>query len=227
MRRLKGFTLTELMVAMAVIGILVAVVTPAVMKTRPNKNKMMVKKTFYTAEQVIDTMINDERLYPDMTDVCYGRVVADNANRIHCAWGFDNWDSANLEGRQHFGSDKFATIFVTYLNLKRDNRANYIYYTTDGVSWNMSGTVASWEQNNDGTKIVGTFDNQNNAVGIGSILVDVNGDEGPNCREAACTDSNDFDQYQIQILANGKMRINPVDAKAADYVTINTSVRGN
>ena len=128
MRRLKGFTLTELMVAMAVIGILVAVVTPAVMKTRPNKNKMMVKKTFYTAEQVIDTMINDERLYPDMTDVCYGRVVADNANRIHCAWGFDNWDSANLEGRQHFGSDKFATIFVTYLNLKRDNRANYILY---------------------------------------------------------------------------------------------------
>lgn len=39
MRRLKGFTLTELMVAMAVIGILVAVVTPAIMKTRPNKNK--------------------------------------------------------------------------------------------------------------------------------------------------------------------------------------------
>lgn len=37
MKKLKGFTLTELMVAMGVIGILVAVVTPAIMKTRPNK----------------------------------------------------------------------------------------------------------------------------------------------------------------------------------------------
>ncbi len=224
MRRLKGFTLTELMVAMAVIGILVAVVTPAVMKTRPNKNKMMVKKTFYTAEQVIDTMINDERLYPDMTDVCYGRVSADENNS--CFWGFDNWTSVTYEGKQHFGSGKFATLFASRLNVKSGG-ADYRYNTTDGVKWDMTGTVARWEQNSDGTKIVGTFDNQNNAVGIGAILVDVNGDEAPNCREVACTDSNDFDQYQIQILANGKMRINPVDAKAADYVTINTSIRGN
>ena len=46
MRRLKGFTLTELMIALAVIGILVAIVTPTIMKTRPNKNKMMIKKTY-------------------------------------------------------------------------------------------------------------------------------------------------------------------------------------
>ena len=32
MRRFKGFTLTELMVALAVIGIIVAVVTPAIVR---------------------------------------------------------------------------------------------------------------------------------------------------------------------------------------------------
>lgn len=223
MRRLKGFTLTELMVAMAVIGILVAVVTPAVMKTRPNKNKMMVKKTFYTAEQVIDTMINDERLYPDMTDVCYGRVVADNANGIHCAWGFDYTNKVSFEGNDYIGNTKFMELFASRLNVKRSDSAKGVYYTSDGVKWSLGGTVGVW-----GGERVGSFDDQSNGgAGIGTILVDVNGDEAPNCREAACTDSNDFDQYQIQILANGKMRINPVDAKAADYVTINTSVRGN
>ena len=77
MRRFKGFTLTELMVALAVIGILVAVVTPAIMKTRPNKNKMMVKKSFYITEQIVSSLINDERLYPDMRDACGEGVVAD------------------------------------------------------------------------------------------------------------------------------------------------------
>ena len=53
MRRLKGFTLSELMVALAVIGILVAIVTPTIMKTRPNKKKMMIKNTFYTTERCV------------------------------------------------------------------------------------------------------------------------------------------------------------------------------
>ena len=62
MRRFKGFTLTELMIALAVLGILVAVVTPAIMRARPNKNKMMVKKTFYTVENIVSSLINDETL---------------------------------------------------------------------------------------------------------------------------------------------------------------------
>ena len=55
MRRFKGFTLTELMVSLAVIGILVAVVTPAIMKTRPNKNKMMVKRHSIQLSRLLQT----------------------------------------------------------------------------------------------------------------------------------------------------------------------------
>ena len=57
-------------------------------------------------------------------------------------------------------------------------------------------------------------------------MVDVNGEEAPNCRESAenCS-ADDFDQYVIEILATGKMRIDPTDAKAVDYATINTSIK--
>ena len=90
MRRFKGFTLTELMVSLAVIGIIVAVVTPAIVRLRPNKTKMMVKKTFYTTEQIVSTLINDQRFYPDMHLAC---DLDAGAVDYECAWGFDYEES--------------------------------------------------------------------------------------------------------------------------------------
>ena len=226
MRRLKGFTLTELMVAMAVIGILVAVVTPAIVKTRPNKNKMMIKKTFYTTEQIVSTLINDEKLYPDMSDFCdNGRELAEgeDANNLYCAWGFDYDNARNFEGENYEGGTKFARLFASRLNVKRQDVANNIYFTSDGVTWNLAGTVNGWTKR---ARRLGNFAGGAGTAGVATILIDVNGNEGPNCRQNTdpCS-ADDFDQYQIQLLANGKMRINPSDARAVDYVTINTSIR--
>lgn len=224
MKKLKGFTLTELMVAMGVIGILVAVVTPAIMKTRPNKNKMMIKKSFYTAEQIVSTLINDERLYPDMKEICdRGVVEGEDPTKVYCAFGFDYDNSVKYEGETYAGNTKFTDLFVSRLNVKTEDATNHIYYTTDGIKWDLSQTIGKWTKGKDRA---GKFDDQTNAAGIGKITVDVNGDEAPNCRESNenCS-ADDFDQYVIEILATGKMRINQDDAKAVDYATINTSIK--
>ena len=224
MKKLKGFTLTELMVAMGVIGILVAVVTPAIMKTRPNKNKMMIKKSFYTAEQIVSTLINDERLYPDMKEICdRGAVEGEDPTKVYCAFGFDYDNSVRYEGETYAGNTKFADLFASRLNVKTEDETNHIYYTTDGIKWDLSGTVGAWTKGQD---TPGKFGDQTNAAGIGRITVDVNGDEAPNCRESDenCS-ADDFDQYVIEILATGKMRIDSADAKAVDYATINTSIK--
>lgn len=224
MKKLKGFTLTELMVAMGVIGILVAVVTPAIMKTRPNKNKMMIKKSFYTAEQIVSTLINDERLYPDMKEICdRGVVEGEDPTKVYCAFGFDYDNSVRYEGETYAGNTKFADLFASRLNVKTEDDTNHIYYTTDGIKWDLSGTVGAWTKGHD---TPGKFGDQTNAAGVGKITVDVNGDEAPNCRESAenCS-ADDFDQYVIEILATGKMRIDSTDAKAVDYATINTSIK--
>ena len=224
MKKLKGFTLTELMVAMGVIGILVAVVTPAIMKTRPNKNKMMIKKSFYTAEQIVSTLINDERLYPDMKEICdRGVVEGEDPTKVYCAFGFDYDNSVRYEGETYAGNTKFADLFASRLNVKTEDETNHIYYTTDGIKWDLSGTVGAWTKGQDRP---GKFGDQANAAGVGKITVDVNGDEAPNCRESNenCS-ADDFDQYVIEILATGKMRIDSTDAKAVDYATINTSIK--
>ncbi|AOR38590.1 hypothetical protein BHV42_04935 [Candidatus Melainabacteria bacterium MEL.A1] len=224
MKKLKGFTLTELMVAMGVIGILVAVVTPAIMKTRPNKNKMMIKKSFYTAEQIVSTLINDERLYPDMKEICdRGVVEGEDPTKVYCAFGFDYDNSVRYEGETYAGNTKFADLFASRLNVKTEDETNHIYYTTDGIKWDLSQTVGAWTKGQD---TPGKFGDQTNAAGVGKITVDVNGDEAPNCRESNenCS-ADDFDQYVIEILATGKMRIDSTDAKAVDYATINTSIK--
>lgn len=224
MKKLKGFTLTELMVAMGVIGILVAVVTPAIMKTRPNKNKMMIKKSFYTAEQIVSTLINDERLYPDMKEICdRGVVEGEDPTKVYCAFGFDYDNSVRYEGETYAGNTKFADLFASRLNVKTEDETNHIYYATDGIKWDLSQTVGAWTKGQD---TPGKFGDQTNAAGVGKITVDVNGDEAPNCRESNenCS-ADDFDQYVIEILATGKMRIDSTDAKAVDYATINTSIK--
>lgn len=219
MKKLKGFTLTELMIALSVIGILVAVVTPAIMKTRPNKNKMMIKKTFYTTEQIVSSLINDERLYPDMRDDC-GRTASEGET-LNCAWGFDYTGAVTYEGVSYSGASKFENLFTNMLNVKSQN--GHVYTTSDGVNWDMTGASTAWTANQ---STVGTF--AGGGAGIKTILIDVNGAESPNCRQAETNCSaDDFDRYQIQILANGKLRINPDDSKAVDFVTINISIKDN
>lgn len=244
MRRFKAFTLTELMIALAVIGVLVAVVTPAIMRTRPNKNKMMIKKTFYETEKIVNSLINDETLYIDGRDACNSQKVDEDTGE--CLWGFDDFHKVKYDGEEYGAGElaaeatdaektahanakagKFAGLFGAKLNWK-SNPADYVYITSDGVRWDLTGTTTS------GTGIVWQHDktmkpyqigaSSDNVIPAGTILIDVNGDEAPNHTQTSDTDT-DFDQYRIQVFVNGKMRIDPADTQAAGFVTINTSLR--
>ena len=217
MKKFRGFTLTELMIALAVIGVLVAVVTPAIMKTRPNKNKMMVKKTYYTTEQIVSSLINDERLYPDMTEACENPEGVEETANFYCAWGFDYKSDAKYEGETYTGDTKFRDLFKSKLNISEDGGNKF--KTTDGVIWDLTNTTGD-APNNGWTARSTTV----SGAGKGSILIDVNGEDAPNAREAD-SDADDFDQYVIEIKANGKMNIASADQRAAEYITINTSIR--
>ena len=171
MKRFKGFTLTELMVALAVIGIIVAIVTPTIMRTRPNKNKMMIKKAYYTTENIVNSLINDTSLYDDMS--MYWRSNgpdSDAANGKYCAYGFDYDEPAEYEGDTYSGNNKFQKLFASKLNVTKKIEADMSKFeTADGIIWDFTangstdGISNGWSQ---GTK---PTDN------IRILSIDVNG----------------------------------------------------
>ena len=65
----KGFTLIEILISMALVGVLVAVVTPHIAKVLPDKKKAMFIKAFTRTEMAIANMINDPEMYPTRFDI--------------------------------------------------------------------------------------------------------------------------------------------------------------
>lgn len=220
MKKFRGFTLTELMVALAVIGVLTAIVTPTIMRIRPNRNKMMIKKAYYTTENIVSSLINNTTYYNDLSDTS-GKAYL----------GFDVLNDYTLDGVAKAGnSHKFAELFASKLNTKGScsDVGNFSKCTTtDGLEWYIPITTFGGAAGN------GTIGGD--GIGQTTMFIDVNGDDDPNCRQnsenysgSACTASDeDFDQFGIIIREDGKMQIDSDDVKAAEDIQIDTKVSGD
>lgn len=218
MKKLCGFTLSELMIALGVLGILCAAVIPAIVNNMPNQNKIMMKRVYYNTTNIVKDMINNSDLYSP-----YG---ADN-NYI----GFDNTNSVTYFGKTYSGATKFPDIFIYLLNKKGDvsSSTDYCKFTTsvsncitvntsDGMRWTFAvpSTVgqSTWINNPDSV--------------VSHILVDVNGDRKPNCyqgNEKACkTRTKNFDQFRMTIYTGGKVKIDSADTWAKNAIDPNSSI---
>lgn len=60
----KGFTMMELLVVLAVLGIVGALLAPTISKILPDNNFAMFKKAYLTFSQVNEELVNDARIYP-------------------------------------------------------------------------------------------------------------------------------------------------------------------
>jgi prepilin-type N-terminal cleavage/methylation domain-containing protein len=235
MKKFKGFTLTELMIALTVIGVLTAVVTPAVMRIRPNKNKMMTKKAYYITEHVVSSLLNDSNFYTDESE------------NPDATWlGFDVLNSTKVQG-QTIPTDsdkKFPELFMSKLNVKNcpfegaSGSASTTYSdnfkvcsTSDGMTWYIPKTTfgGGWTESDAANK---------NVYGNVTLFIDVNGSaNGPNCRQngknhtnansasAADCDADNFDMFGIEIKEDGRMQIpTDVDSRAAEYIEVDTRI---
>ena len=63
----KGFTLSELLIALAIVGGLAGILTPIISRLIPNENVMRAKKAFHITAVTIQDMLNDETCYPDLS----------------------------------------------------------------------------------------------------------------------------------------------------------------
>lgn len=218
--KLKAFTLTELLIALAVLGLLIAILAPIISNLLPEQNALMAKRSYYAAQTLVSDLLNDEACYPDHTQSVYGdqRVGFDDGyGYADCAkWGgVENTGSIDEEN----AGSKFVTLFKNKLDVSRDISGASVFETRDGIWWAID--AANLAENDPNSYL--------------TITVDVNGGENPNCAQAEGASASlgqvcegradDFDIYSIKVYADGKMEIQ--DQWAIEAVDINKDVTGS
>lgn len=224
MKRLnKAFTLTELLVALGVIGVLCAILLPVIFNLLLNKNTIMAKRAYYTVQTVVADLINDEACYPDLTNASDTdkRVGFDDGfGYANCSkWGGDeNTGTIDYEGNQN---TKFLTLFKDKLDIGTDNGTSFT--TKDGMQWIMHTQG---------------FTNKNNKNAMTLITVDVNGKDSPNCSPSSNSSKLDgyescsgktkgYDRFTIGVYADGRIKIDSNDTWASNAVQVNRNITGD
>lgn len=128
MRKKSAFTLAELLIVLAILGVVVAVTLPLLKQTTPNQNRMMAKKAYMITSQIVEEMINDEDLYPEYNDDATTHYV-----------GFDNTTAAQKGSASCSGETKFACLFKAFLNGETENGK---FVTSDGIAWTIGDTTS-------------------------------------------------------------------------------------
>ena len=186
----KAFTLAEVILVLAIIGLLAALMFPAMMKVSGDKRKALVKKAFITTERIVYEMYNDEDLYPETTQA--GKTAKDR---------FVNLDDVVYMGNTYGGITKLCKIFARKLNTMSDKGINCIdgkpktYFNDNDIisDWNHPSVVTTdgiWWYLPETSYYVGT-DNQ--LYLWYHLVIDINGKDKPNCFYSdSCKNSDRF-----------------------------------
>ena len=229
MKKFLGFTLSELMIAMLVMGILLAVVMPTMTKRTTNKNKMFVKKAYFATSEVVAELINDDSIYATADGICPETGASGYI-------GFDCLPASGGQNNKYYGklAYNFANMLNTYEEVELGSTYEglssnydcatydidsscYSFTTTDGIHWMFPGTK---------------FFPKGSTSTPYTILVDVDGlENGDNCYEgssyADCDEKTDgFDQFRINIYADGRIEIPEDETWARDAIQISSSLTG-
>lgn len=223
----KAFTLTELLVALGVIGILCAILLPVIFNLLPNQNTIMAKRAYYTVQTVVADLLNDESCYPDKTSANVGdrRVGFDDGyGYVSCnLWGgTKNTATVTTEGN---ANTKFVNLFANKIDLVGEDvtgsgSGTVKFSTKDGMDWAMTS---------------GGFGTKDNSNAKAIIVVDVNGTKGePNCGQntyaaalgttgAKCNGrTSGWDRFAMEVYADG--RTNILDDWAVQAVKVDKNI---
>jgi len=223
--KIKAITLTELLIALAVVGILIAILLPVINNIMPDQNALMAKRAYYAVQTIVGDLINDEACYPNKTqamedEIRYG--FDDGYGYSDCTmWGGRyNEDFIDKED----ANSKFLTLFTNKLDMKKnetDNSVNlgeettYSFTTKDHMIWTAQNMKLAHSNTNPYIE----------------LMIDVNGAKKPNCKSPEdtegtnCATKKDFDRFTIKISAEGNLDI--LEDWAAEAVGLNADVTGS
>ena len=211
----SGFTLSEMLIALVIIGVVSAITAPVLRGLMPNQNKIMIKRAYNITTNVVKNMIDNTELYSpfsgDSTEMVYK--------------GFDNTESVTYNGKTYSGASKFGDLFLNSIgatDISTDTCQIDFQskYTTESSSYTCSygftKNGVKWYVMNPSLSDVAAF-----------IMIDVNSDKKPNCTQSddACkSKTNGFDRFVVEVMNNGEVLFNTKDSWAKETIDLQSAV---
>lgn len=134
----RGFTLSELMITMTIVGVASALIVPAVQNIMPDKRKMLYMQKYTELVKVTQEIINDEELYY----LNYARNLSDNTWEATCQ-GLSCPGTPTKNGYTsslYSGSNKYKNILAKKIaNL--DPNSSQEFVDTDGTKYKITGGI--------------------------------------------------------------------------------------
>lgn len=225
----KGFTIAEVLICFTVIGVIAALLIPAIVQKKPNKNKVMFRKSYYIVERIVAELIADEETFP-----------ADFETSKALAY-FDPTSSDRLQADTgKFFCNRFASKLSTNGDIKCDvakklpdngtafAEGDQSFTTNDGVYWFVTPSVLCDPEdavNNPGESCkMPEVENPPCPTAVGDkqpyicLFLDVNGPDIPNTQ---AVDGTNNDRFRVYVYYNGKIQV-PTDDRSAEYLKSTT-----
>ena len=127
-----GFTLSELIVALGVVGVVSAMIVPLLGGLLPDKNKMNVVKTYGILSSVNAELLSDLSLnwsYDSKGNECSSGLTCDGTP----------YNSSYTDTNKYNSQYKYCYLFTDRLKLKETPvlASSYTFTTADGTQWEM------------------------------------------------------------------------------------------
>lgn len=120
----KGFTLAEVLIALLVVGIVAALVTPTISKIMPNREKILVIKAYKTLHETTSMLLTEPSFYLNGT-------TKGLEDKKECA-------DPDFQGAPYSDNNKFCNLLMKNMNNFSENRATSgkaDWVTADFMAW--------------------------------------------------------------------------------------------
>lgn len=240
----KGFTLSETLITIFVIGVIAAIIIPALTKSMPSNNKVMFKKAYSTLGQTINNLSNDSVHYPsNMTAVNDDNETVSRGFNYTCkTLSADGYTCASYYSTP---SNKFAYLFADQVNIadsvsgSAGETGTWSFTTSDGVVWTIWISVADSTNGSAASGVAQTTNTyqfpMSSTLYTTKVMVDINGAKAPNCTADTTGNTYGFnylntcsdpDRFIFGIRYDGKIQVSgsgSSDAIAKTYLQAPTS----
>lgn len=189
MKKLKAFTLGEMLIVIGIVGVIATLLLPTLSQMQPDRRKVMFKKGYATVDRLVTELVNDDTFYPEGL----GKEGFDNTT---VSLGVT---ATALEGMTE--QTKFCRLFAYKVNTI-DATAIRCPSSLINNKGSDAGSIPSFTTN-DGIEFY--IPNSDFSTEM-RLYFDVNGKEAPNC-VFNTTKCSSPDRFSVLIAADGGIRV--------------------